>query len=89
MLARYGKHPGGVVARAPKILARLAASKSGYIRITKIGVPDRTALAPLVDAGVVEVFESPLGRAYKIAEPYTTEDTLEGWHDDGNEDLQK
>lgn len=62
------KHPADVEALVPKVLARLRASVSGYIRVSKFKVPDRAALALLIEKGEVETFDSPLGRAYRVTE---------------------
>lgn len=59
-------HPPDVHARIPKIRERLAASKSGYIRVIKFGVPDRTAITIMIENGEVEIFKSALGKAYRL-----------------------
>ena len=70
------KHPADVEALVPKVLARLRASASGYVRVSKFKVLDRAALALLIEKGEVETFDSPLGRAYRLTEGQDPE--LEG-----------
>lgn len=61
-----GKIPGDVLAKIPKVKERLAASASGFVRVMKFSVPDRAALAVLIENGEVEIFDSALGRAYRL-----------------------
>ena len=53
-------------ALVPKVLARLRASVSGYIRVVRFSTPDRVAMSILIERGEVETFDSPLGRAYRV-----------------------
>lgn len=57
-----------VIARLEVVRARLARSASGYVRISRVGSTDRTALSVLIERGEVEIFESPLGRAYRLVQ---------------------
>lgn len=50
-----------------KMRARLRASVSGFIRVSRIGGNDRTAMCRLVERGEVEIFRSDLGKAYRLA----------------------
>lgn len=59
-------YPADVIAKMPRLRARLEASASGYIRTTKLSVPDRTVLSAMIEMGEAEIFESPLGRAYRL-----------------------
>lgn len=66
------KYAPQVVARIPRVLERLKKSKSGYLRTTRLGTADRAAMAVLIEEGQVEMFESPLGRAYRVKKPEGT-----------------
>lgn len=59
-------HPPDVHARIPRIRERLAKSASGWIRVAKFGVPDRTALSIMIQKKEVEIFMSALGKAYRF-----------------------
>lgn len=61
-------HPDVIETATTRALARLRKSASGYIRIVRMSVPARAALSDCIDRGEVEIFESPLGRAYRIVE---------------------
>lgn len=50
----------------PKIRARLEASASGYVRVSRVGQHDRMVLRVMIDRGEAEIFESPQGRAYRL-----------------------
>lgn len=54
--------------RIPKVKQRLEDSASGFIRVTKFGGADRTALSALIVSGDVEIFQSPLGKAYRVVD---------------------
>jgi hypothetical protein len=58
-------YPPMIVQRVPRVLARIRASASRYIRTKRLGAVDRAALRILIEEGVVEIFESPVGRAYR------------------------
>lgn len=45
---------------------RLAKSASGFVLVSRFGQAQRGALRKLIAAGEVEIFESPLGRAYRL-----------------------
>ena len=53
--------------RWPKLMDRLQRSVSGYVRTIRFSSRDRLALRLLIDAGLVELIDSPgeKGRAYK------------------------
>lgn len=55
-----------VDARIPKIRARLESSASGYVLVRKVGTHDRTVLRAMINIGEAEIFDSPLGRAYRL-----------------------
>lgn len=55
-----------VLVRVQVVLDRLRASASKYVRMSKFGALDRAALALLVERGEIEIFDSPIGRAYRI-----------------------
>lgn len=52
--------------RVPKVRARLAASVSGYVQVRKFSAQDRAAIAVLIERGEAELFDSPVGRAYRL-----------------------
>jgi len=52
----------------PKVRERLENSKSKYIRVIKFSQLDRAALRIMIERGEAEIFESPLGRAYRLCE---------------------
>ena len=58
--------PEDVLARIPRLKARLEASASGYVRVSRFSIPDRTALAVLIDRGEVEIIRKPFGNAYAL-----------------------
>lgn len=49
-----------------RVKMRLQKSVSGYVRATKFGLRDRTALKALIGRGEVEMFTSPIGSAYRL-----------------------
>ena len=63
-----GKAPpaSDVAALIPKLRERLERSASGYVRVARISVADRSALSLMIERGEVEIFDSPLGRAYRL-----------------------
>lgn len=54
------------LARVPIVLARLKESASGYVLVRRFTLRDRGALLELIEKGQVEIFDSPLGRAYRF-----------------------
>lgn len=60
--------PADVLARIPKLRERLASSASGFVRTARMGAPDRTALALMIERGEVVVIETSFGKAYKLTE---------------------
>jgi len=52
--------------RIPIVLTRLRESASGYVLVRRFALRDRGALLELIETGRVEIFESPLGRAYRV-----------------------
>lgn len=60
------KPPADVLARIPKLRERLAKSVSGYVKVVRFKIPDRTALAVMIEQGEAEIFDSPVGRAYRL-----------------------
>lgn len=57
-----------VLNRIPKVKERLEKAASGFIRVTKFGGADRTALSALIVSGEVEIFQSSLGKAYRVVD---------------------
>jgi long-subunit acyl-CoA synthetase (AMP-forming) len=55
-----------VMARVPRVLERLRKSVSGYVRSARFGALDRAALGVLIARGEAEIFESAVGRAYRL-----------------------
>lgn len=49
-----------------KLRARLSASASGYVRASKFPPAHRKTIALMIESGEVEVFDSELGRAYRL-----------------------
>lgn len=52
--------------RASVVRARLANSASGYVLVMRFGPRDHAAIRVLMEAGEAEIFDSPVGRAYRI-----------------------
>ena len=63
-----GLHPDRdrAKARIPKLKKRLEDSAAGYIRVSKFKSYDRMAFSIMIEEGIVEIFDSPLGRAYRL-----------------------
>ena len=49
-----------------KVLLRLAQSASGYVRVKKFNRLGRAGLKKAIKEGLVEIFDSPVGRAYRL-----------------------
>lgn len=53
-------------AKISKVLSRLNSSLNKYVRTKRFNRLDKAALALLIKRGDVEIFDSPLGRAYRL-----------------------
>ncbi len=53
-------------ARIPVVRERLQKSANGYVLVRRFGHLDKGALRMLIDQGSAEIFDSPLGRAYRL-----------------------
>ena len=51
------------------MLSRLANSASGYVRVTRFGRLGRAGLKMAIEEGLVEIIDSPVGRAYRLKKP--------------------
>lgn len=52
--------------RIPIVQKRLRESASGYVLVKRFSLQDRAALRLLIEQDAVEIWEAPLGRAYRL-----------------------
>lgn len=57
-----------IYAKIPAVKERLAKSVNGYVCVRRIGMAERAALSILIEREEAEIFDGPLGRAYRLTE---------------------
>lgn len=52
--------------RKMPVKERLRTSANGYVQVRRFANYEKAELRKLIEAGEVEIFDSPLGRAYRL-----------------------